>query len=227
MRMSRNLLGASALAAVLASPAPILAEPLSWTGPWVGVTAGIRRDAGATGTPPGPQGLIWPSDRSALTGGTLGLNAGYDFQFGSFVAGPIAGIDFSRSRLAGNMPYFGLRAGFLATDRILLFLTGGIQSMQNAPDGSIWYLNPSDWSVHKQGYSAKAGRLWGAFVGAGAEYRLTGNWSVTADYSYAQTRGHFNDFVSVPPAAATSGMQVNLNTTVSTHTFRIGVKYRL
>ncbi|WP_204325552.1 outer membrane protein, partial [Stenotrophomonas maltophilia] len=89
------------------------------------------------------------------------LTAGYDFQFGSFVVGPIAGIDFSHSRLAGNMPYFGARAGFLVTDQILLFLTGGIQSMQNAPDGEIWYLNPSDWSFRRQDFSAKAGRQWG------------------------------------------------------------------
>lgn len=225
--MSKKVLGVSALAAVLAGPAPVLAEPLSWTGPWVGVTAGIRRDVATAGDPPSSQGLVTLYDRSALTGGTLGLNAGYDFQFGRFVAGPIAGIDFSRSRLAGNMPYFGARAGFLVTDRILLFLTGGIQSMQNAPDGSIWYLDPSDWSVHKFGYSAKAGRRWGAFVGAGTEYRLTGNWSVTADYSYGQTRGHFDGFVSLPPAAAVSGVRINLNTTVSTHTFRLGVKYRL
>ncbi|WP_204266576.1 outer membrane protein, partial [Escherichia coli] len=87
------------------------------------------------GTPPSSQGLVTPYNQSALTGGTLGLTAGYDFQFGSFVVGPIAGIDFSHSRLAGNMPYFGARAGFLVTDQILLFLTGGIQSMQNAPDG--------------------------------------------------------------------------------------------
>ncbi|WP_163364560.1 porin family protein, partial [Escherichia coli] len=86
-------------------------------------------------------------------------------------------------------------------------------SMQNAPDGEIWYLNPSDWSFRRQDFSAKAGRQWGAFVGAGAEYRLTGNWSVAADYSYGQTRGRFDDFVSLPPEAMTSGRQFNLNTT--------------
>ncbi|WP_170181733.1 outer membrane protein [Phreatobacter stygius] len=218
----------------MASPLAATAEPLSWTGPWVGVTAGVRRDVGATGSR-----LIYVDpllsghqhqNQSAVTGGTLGFSAGYDVQFGSFVGGPIAGIDFSRSRLAGNIPYFGARAGFLATDRILLFVTGGIQSMQNAPDTAIWYQVAPFWNdLFRHDFGAKAGRLWGAFVGAGAEYRLAGNWSVTADYSYAQTRGHFNDLVSLPvPAPAVAPLvRVNLNTTVSTHTFRIGVKYRL
>lgn len=224
--MSKNLLRVSALAAVLAGSSPVLAEPLSWTGPWVGVTAAMRTDMGAARS----TGASWlPSDetfRGNTTHPAIGLNAGYDFQFGRLVAGPIAGFDFSTSPQSGNTPYFGARAGFLVTPELLLFVMGGAQSTQNAANVVVRYALPSNpfFMVYVP-VGAKTGRRWGGFVGAGAEFRLAANWAVTADYSFSQTHGDFSDEVNspYPPYAR----RANLTTAVASHTFRFGVKYHL
>jgi opacity protein-like surface antigen len=205
-------------------------EPMTWTGAWLGANAGMRTDAGLSYWPGSNLSDPGVGDRSMTANGTIGINAGYDVQFGRFVGGAIAGMDFSAAPLSGNMPYFGLRAGVLASDRLLLFVMGGAQSMQNAGVANSWSSSAAEnWVLRARPYSVKSGRQWGPFFGAGAEYRLTANWSFSTDYSYSRTRGLFEGDKNwldgsgiITPG--TFGSRMNH---VSSHTFRIGVKYRL
>ncbi|CEJ15036.1 OmpA-like transmembrane domain protein [bacterium YEK0313] len=199
--------------------------PLNWTGPWLGGTVGLRTEAGLA-TEPGGSPLAWETRyRSTATSAAFGVNAGYDVRFGRFVMGVLAGMEVASAGLAGSSPYFGARAGVLVDERLLVYATGGIQGMQNAPLAAGWQAQIPFWTMEIHEFSAKAGRRWGAFVGGGAEYRLTSNWSVSADYSYAKTTGRFE--ADVLFGALLLPWHVNRTTEISTHTFRLGLKYRL
>ncbi|CEJ15035.1 OmpA-like transmembrane domain protein [bacterium YEK0313] len=196
-----------------------------WTGAWIGLAAGLRTDTGFT-LPAETGPADWPYRyRSRAVTGTLGGNAGYDLQIGRLVTGAMARIDFAGAGLAGNMPYFGLRAGVLADDRVLVYLAAGVQSMQATPrDGSWWWSGPL-WSAELRERTAKVGRQWGAFFGGGLEYRMTANWSVSADYSYARTNSRFRDEPTFFPPSPR--WRADRPAELSTHTFRLGLKYRL
>lgn len=222
---------AATAAAMFTCLSPARAEPVNWTGPWFGIATGARMETGRFtrralfGIPLRIEDF---TDKSSATRPVLALSAGYDMRFGRLVAGAFAGMDFSTSQLAGNMPYLGLRAGVLLDERILVYAIGGLQSMQHATQGSAWvsFGTLFPLGAERIDFMAKAGRRWGPFVGAGIEYRLTSNWSVNADYTYARTTGRFAFDLDGRSRELVPSLD-NKTTEVSTHTFRLGLKYRL
>ncbi|MEP9378286.1 outer membrane beta-barrel protein [Aquabacter sp. CN5-332] len=135
------------------------AQPMSWTGFYIGANAGYS----------------WGSSGPYSPGGFLGgLQAGYNWQFvGSpFVAGVETDFDWAGiSDGAYSLNYFGTvraRLGF-AFERILAYGTLGFAY----GGGQFEVLGLSNNQTHG-----------GWTIGAGAEFALDRNWSARAEYLY-------------------------------------------
>lgn len=169
-----------------ATAAPVF----NWTGFYVGAYAGYAwgrtvgtDDGDSAGTPwYAPLGQQFSSHNDSFIGGG---QAGYNYQFGQWVAG-VEG-DLGSMRFQGTFLYGGdtplasnssydatLRARFgYAFDRSLVYVTGGafganFRSTVSRPATGM--------------FSTDTGTQWGWTVGGGWEYGFTPNWSVKAEY---------------------------------------------
>jgi outer membrane immunogenic protein len=144
-------------------PPPPLPPPYLyyWCGPYFGANVGVQR------------GEL--SNSTARPGGFFGgVQGGYNWQFGQWVAGWEADFQFSNAddtfgpfRFAN--PWFGTvrGRGGLAFDNLLFYGTAGLAYGR----GRIEFGNLSEVNTHT-GWAA----------GAGVEYGLSRNWSVKAEY---------------------------------------------
>jgi outer membrane immunogenic protein len=143
----------------------------------------------------------------------------------------VAGCPLGSSIFTANykLDWFGTvrgRAGFLATDRVLLYATGGLaygHLSMNAP------LVPFSWGTTRAGWT----------VGAGAEAAINSNWSVKLEYLYmdlGSTGGNSAAATVVTNAANTPGQGFNtvttttlaaaVNTRFTDNIVRVGINYR-
>jgi outer membrane immunogenic protein len=143
----------------------------------------------------------------------------------------VAGCPLGSSIFTANykLDWFGTvrgRAGFLATDRVLLYATGGLaygHLSMNAP------LVPFSWGTTRAGWT----------VGAGAEAAITSNWSVKLEYLYmdlGSTGGNSAGGTVVTNALNTPGQGFNtvttttlaaaVNTRFTDNIVRVGINYR-
>src|ERR1700730_7151250 len=176
----------------------------------------------------GQIGYNWQSSKWLF-----GLEA--DFQGSDERATPdvctVAGFPLGSSILTANykLDWFGTargRVGFLATDRVLLYATGGLaygHFSANAP------LVPLSWGSTRAGWT----------VGAGAEAAIDRNWSVKLEYLYMDLGyigGSGATATTVANAPNTPALGFNtVTTTTLTSAFntrftdnivRVGVNYR-
>jgi outer membrane immunogenic protein len=179
------------------APAPIAPLPFSWTGFYVGASAGIISQGTRSYTDIlNDGGSVVASNSFGITGiGFIGgVNIGYNYQFGSnWVVGFEA--DISGTSLNNDAdPFFGdvfysSRLNALATvrgrlgytfDRALLYATGGwaighVKNAVNSPffcgKGATCSFSSDKW---KSGWTA----------GGGLEYAFTRNWTVRAEALY-------------------------------------------
>jgi outer membrane immunogenic protein len=163
-----------------------------WCGPYLGVNAGAQ----------------WGelSNSTAKPGGVLGgAQAGYNWQFGQWVAGWEADLQFSSANdtfgiFRFSNPWFGTvrGRGGVAFDNVLLYGTLGLASGRGVIEtGSL-----SEVNTHL-----------GWTVGAGVEFGLSRHWSVKAEFLRVE--------LSSEPFVLTG-----LNHGLSSDVFRIGVNYR-
>jgi outer membrane immunogenic protein len=137
-----------------------------------------------------PLGLIGRANMDGVIGGG---QIGYNWQVSKWLLGleadfqgsderatadvcTVAGCPLGSSILAANykLDWFGTvrgRAGFLATDRVLLYATGGLAYGHLAASAP---LVPLSWGSTRAGWT----------VGAGAEAAIDRNWSVKVEYLY-------------------------------------------
>ena len=173
------------LAPAAAEPMTPVALPYSWTGFYLGANAGY---AWGQGDGSYSDGVIFETAHPKADGALVGGQAGYNYQWGSWVLGAEAELDYSSA--TGTSPidafvpahndnaldYLGsatLRAGY-AFDRFLVYAKGGVGFTQ---------LKMKDFDGG--GYNAKgSGNLAGWTLGAGLEYALTDHWSVKGEYQY-------------------------------------------
>ncbi|MER8647329.1 outer membrane protein [Mesorhizobium sp. M0586] len=183
-----KILYASVALAGLAAPA--YAEDTNWTGFYAGAeigagfsTPGFEGDALATGS---------QFNDDAFVGG---IYVGHDWQHGQFVYGAVANLDFlgfNNQSVTHADPVFGgktdsygydldwvasarARAGYLASDQILLYGTAGVAVTRvEASSAFNGFLGGTD-TIRKT-------RVGGAF-GAGVEYAFAPNWSFKTEYS--------------------------------------------
>ena len=172
------LLAASATAASSADLAPVtpMAPPVAlaydWSGPYVGVHVGGLFADFENDVPlnPGPA-----DDASGLI---AGVQAGYNWQFGRWVAGveaDVSSIDIEADSAAGSfeedvMGTLRLRGG-VAFDRVLLYATAG--AAFTGVDATL------------AGAGSDDDVAVGVALGAGADVAIWRSLSIRAEYLYA------------------------------------------
>jgi outer membrane immunogenic protein len=193
---------------------PLLAQPFSWTGPYVGAIAGYGwadptggfnlSSTTLAGLPPVIPVLdAAGSQPLSLRGGLLGVEAGYNWQISNSavlgIEGDFEGSDVSGAHVVGGIvPVFvnpftisqslhirwqaslRARAGFTPIDHLLVFVTGGPALAQISYSSA--YVDPIPEIERKSFSSVKPGFA----VGGGAEYAISSQWSVKAEYLYSQ-----------------------------------------
>jgi outer membrane immunogenic protein len=213
--MHRVFLAGVAVAAMLA---PAAAQAQNWNGTYFGAEIGGGFLDSGFSSP----GFDIELKDSAFVGGVY---LGHDWQNGRIVYGAVAnfdwlGFDDSDEVFGGKTTNsFGYeqdwvaalrgRAGFLASDQVLVFGSAGIAASRvEAFSASSGFFGDFVETNKKT--------LVGAAVGGGVEYRLAPNWSLKGEY----THYFFNDFkvggVNVPP--------VTFSPSVGVAT--IGISYR-
>ena len=167
-------------APVAYAPAPAYAY--SWTGFYLGVTAGANWNNSNVQIP------AYPSNFNIKTTAlSLGAKAGYNQQFGAFVAGLEASGAFvfnKGTHLSGagaelyrvNQNFAGAVVGKLgvAMDRTLFYVKGGV-AFANLNKNEFIPLAGGTWSSSRTGWT----------LGAGVDYALTNNWILGLDYAYS------------------------------------------
>jgi outer membrane immunogenic protein len=178
-----TILSTGAFAADIVSPEVI--PVFSWTGAYVGLNVGVGAGKVRHELPIfGPVSSIGSSSNGFIGG----VQLGYNYQINQFVVG--AEADFQGSSLKGEtdfvfqpvklgtkLDWYGTvraRAGVLATDRLLVYATGGLaygrtKTYIETPGGS------ASFSKSKAGWT----------VGAGVEYAVTDHVSLRTEYAYA------------------------------------------
>ncbi len=183
--------------------------------------------------------------RSNVNGFIGGGQAGYNWQRGTWLFGleadfqgsdergrgdvcTVAGCPLGTSIFTANykLDWFGTargRVGFLPTDRVLLYATGGLAYGRFSGDAPLLPLN---WNSTRAGWT----------VGAGVEAAIDHNWSVKLEYLYmdlGNVGGGSTTATTV--TAAGVGRITTLTTTTLTGTFntrfadnilRVGLNYR-
>jgi len=173
-----------------AAPAPLAG--FSWMGPYLGANIGYEW-GDVTHNPTRPSGIFG------------GIQAGYNWQFGQFVAGVETDIQASAANdtfapWQFSNPWFGTlrgRAG-VAIGNVLVFGTAGLAY------GSLTVDSPGNLSETRTSLG------WAA--GAGAEVGFTTHWSAKAEWLYLDLSDR-----AFSVTGTTNGLTANL--------LRLGVNY--
>jgi outer membrane immunogenic protein len=196
----------SRLPPVYPPPLPIF----TWTGFYVGVNAGGAWNAGndlrgsdnVAAVVPANNVVHFPIQRSDSAGATVGGLAGYNYQVNRAVFGVETDFNYAdvESKLAGTLntataqftnsyrsqvDWFGTlraRLGFLPTDRLLIYGTGGLA--YGEVDTRITVVNnfSNGFTANWRGDNSPTNIGWTA--GGGIEYALTNNVTLRAEYLY-------------------------------------------
>ena len=238
------MMAAPAIAADLPSraapppPGPVMAPSaartvtvlptFTWSGFYAGIQGGYAFGAGdgqLTETTAATPAVVTNFDRSIKPRGFLGgLHAGYNFQSGGYVYGLEADAEYamvegdltaSVAKYSTEQDFRGsLRARFgLAYDGVLIYVTGGAAAARI----EATYTNAAK--------ASKNDILIGWTAGAGVEYALWSNWSVRAEYRYA----NFGDqSVSFPGTTVVAGNTSSYKWSAdhTEHAVRAGLTYR-
>ncbi|HUI21131.1 MAG TPA: outer membrane protein [Methylocella sp.] len=172
-----------------APPAGVPIAPLfTWTGIYLGGQIGYGWGGDTLTVYP------WGFGTNYMPNGVVGgAHVGYNFQMNQVVAGlegDVEGTSINQNFSPGGVlydtqiPVQGSIRGRLgiAFDRVLLYATGGAEFA--GFNTSYSGLGPYDQSSQSRA---------GWTVGGGIEYAVTNNWSVRAEYRYADF-GHLTDF---------------------------------
>jgi outer membrane immunogenic protein len=210
---------ASAADMALKAPPPPVAAVFGWTGFYVGVNGGYgwnqSQDVAVSGSPlvttsqtvaiPTVPFFVPIRPEGGLAGGTIGWN----YQFGRGVAGIEADFDWAdihdsgfidlpavrtdvRTSASQKIDYFGTvrgRLGFLATNPLLLYATGGLAYAEVKSNGNI-NENFNQAVIGRQFIASDSQVRVGWTVGVGAEWKFTPNWSVKGEYLYYDLGGY-------------------------------------
>jgi len=223
-------------------------QPHSWTGFYVGAQLGGLANLSEIKDPLGPSLFGNPN---LATGPFAGGQVGYNYQSGAIVYGLEAEVAFPQtqgtstcSSVSGWFINSNCKVGMDAfgtiAARLGLALGSDGRSMIYGKAGAAWYtgnleLATGDWTEGQFGnpFLTRQDGIshWGWTLGAGAEYALAGNWSMKAEYDYA----NFGDqsvtllpsvFMSSTGAIdeAVPARQGHISNEL--HTFKLGLNYR-
>jgi outer membrane immunogenic protein len=207
------------------TPVPVF----TWTGFYVGLQAGYTwgeddNDLVVT-TGPAAFGGVASADLEGFVGGA---HAGFNYQFGSVVAGLEADIeglaadgDVAVVAPAGTLAISSeinfqgslrARLGF-AFDRALIYATGGLAFVNY---DATYAFTPAAGGFTVVDFDDT---LWGWTIGAGIEYAITNNITTRVEYRYTQFDSQDNGFNF-------TGLVGSGNTEPEFHTVRAGISYK-
>jgi outer membrane immunogenic protein len=169
---------------------PVATPVWSWTGFYVGANVGFASSRTRISNPDNSYfSLSNASFNSNQSGVIGGLQAGYNWQFNNIVVGlegDISAASLNRSTSAGtlgftgdtfngNMTALGTVRGRIgwAFDRLLIYGTGGV-AFANLKDQYFSPVFPFT--------AGPSSSVTGWTAGGGAEFALSGNWTVKAEY---------------------------------------------
>lgn len=193
--------------------APAYVAPVfSWTGFYVGANLGYAWGKTKWDYPPG---IDW--DPSGFIGG---VTAGYNWQTGSWVWGLEADFDYTgvdKSHACApagancefQNDWLGTargRIGYAGWTNFMPYITGGAAFAHVKASNDNFGGSKSDW-------------MFGWTAGLGVEYALWTNWSLKAEYLYA-------DLGKTDCGASCNGVGGTDNVTYKTNIFRLGANYR-
>ena len=230
----------SANAADLAyKSAPIVQTAYNWTGFYIGVNGG----GGIAGSDHlDPDCFTCANTKFQAAFGTVGLGAGYNYQFGHSVIGVEGDYNWAsvnKTKLFalddGNQAgttqfrmgeFATLRArGGLALDRTFIYATAGVAfaHVQNTTLLGVAAVP----AVLRQQASEDKWKV-GLAVGGGAEFALTQNWTVKGEYLYMKFEDSEASLLNVPAGGNTCNFARNcrMNYSESVQTARLGLNYR-
>ncbi len=232
MRLNHRILASAALTFALAAPAlaadVVFEEPAApvaaavpaahdWTGFSVGVFGG-----GATGDAEYTESVTAMGGKTDFEGMLGGVQVGYDQQLGKAVIGARASIaatniDNGDAVTTSKLEYLGtagVRAG-LVVDKLLPYVHGGLAFGQTKQESSDTGLDAS--KLDKTNHT-------GWTAGVGAEYALTQNISVGAEYGYVDLgkEEFYNGKYTTTSGTTTLAVDEDL----TFHTFKAGVNFR-
>ncbi len=241
----RLLLGATALAALMASPAlaadlrvrgPVYKSPppvvYNWTGFYGGVNVGYSwgRQSNDWTIP----GFLAVSEGQNMNGVIGGVQWGYNWQLGNWVLGTES--DFQGSAQRGSttycvdigcgttvaaehkLPWFGTsrtRIGFLPTQQFLIYATGGLAYGQVKSDYSLFVGGVGIAQSNFKDVRA------GYTLGGGIEGAFGGGWSAKLEYLWV-------DLGTATSTTTIGGFVVDTySSRVTDNIVRIGLNYKL
>lgn len=252
------LLATPAFAADLPVKAPVmpLAPVVGWTGFYVGGNVGVgwgEQDVLFSGDPNliGPliaRGVI-PSSLGDKPTGTLGgVQAGYNWQTGSFLLGIETDIDAAHISSGGNITtqvgtttwtttankqlnYLGTargRLGFTITPSLLVYGTGGFAygGAEMSSLVSSTSVNNSTNCTSFCGNGSPSTTLTGWAAGGGLEYMVTPNWSIKAEYLHYDLGTLANTYGDTARRAAFASAFVINTTEFKGNIARLGANYK-
>ncbi len=229
------------------APAYVAPLSMSWNGFYGGLVAGYgfgNSDATLASTSvsfDGPFGAgDVPGSASLNTKGFIGgLELGYNYQLGSWLAGIEADVNYSAIKgsdtidagpvgpyaastttVEHKMDWFGtarVRFGYIPWEPLLIYATGGLAVGHVKDTAEIAF--PSlvqDYS----GSSSKTKFGWTA--GAGVEWAFLGSWTVKAEYLYYDLGDNTVDIAVVTGPVATASATFPAKGSIG----RLGVNYR-
>lgn len=242
----------------LKAPQPPATAVVSWTGFYIGAEQGVGWGSFNTFSPITCSGVAFCFIPAVITdinnhavqqvkasGATLGVEAGYNWQFSPVAVGGIE-VDYggfwlsgtgTKSALLAGVPGFGLagytnsintdwlltvraRLGFLAAPNLLAFATGGVAVTD------LLYAHAFAAPGNSEAASVTSVRT-GYAVGGGFEYLLAPSWSVKAEYLYL---GGFGTLSTAPTPvvflfSGTSPNFFNHSTTFTANVVHVGLNY--
>ncbi|QOF70716.1 porin family protein [Aminobacter sp. SR38] len=217
--------GASMAAdAVAADP---VAAPYNWTGFYAGVHGGYAWGSG-DGPYPDAAGVRFETAYPEADGGLLGVQVGYNHQWGNWVLGLEGDLSYSWADGSSGIEIFPGggdagghtdseftylasitgRAGY-AFDRTLLYAKGGI---------GFTRLEITDYD-NPASFNARGSKtLTGWTIGGGVEHALNDKWSVKGEYQFYR----FSGDVAVNDPALFRTYEGDFNV----HAVKIGLNYK-
>jgi outer membrane immunogenic protein len=187
-------------------------------------------------------GYNWQLNRNWL----VGLESDFD---GSGINGSVPGnsvfIDPGFGPLSTNImnekvDWFGTvrgRLGYLPTDNLLTYITGGFAYGRVGSTGNNSFLSSVAENIGGFGFlcaglgatclaGSSSSMATGWTVGAGLEYALGKNWTVKAEYLYVNLGNHTTTLTALVPNGADALTSFNATYTTTFNVARLGLNYR-
>jgi outer membrane immunogenic protein len=206
---------------------------LSWSGCYVGVHVGSGWGADSWNEPP-PDVREFASHR--LSGWLGGGQIGCDVQRGSWVFGAEAQVSWANIDGSSAMPAHERQVGVPSLGPITLSsrvdslgtITGRVGYTSGmylfyAKGGAAWARDRFSGTEGSAFFIDEAQVRWGWTIGGGLEYRLSGNWSVRAEYNFldfGMRNVTSTDLIFGPPFVTSADIDQYI------HTATIGINYR-